>query len=61
MADQTTSKHSGNLMMSVGGMAAETFARLGESDTFRGVQREGKRYYTPLKKHTQHEWPWTGP
>lgn len=61
MADQTTSKHPGDLMMLVGGMAAEIFAWLGESDTFTAGYREGKRYYTPLKKHTQHEWPWTGP
>lgn len=49
MADQTTSKHPGDLMMLVGGMAAETFAWLGESDTYSGVQRREEVLH-PTKK-----------
>lgn len=49
---QTTSKHPGNLMMSGGGMAAETFARLGESDNFRqGVERREEVLHPAKKAH----------
>ncbi len=38
-------------MMLRGGMAAETFARLGESDTFRGVERMEEVLHPAKKAH----------
>ncbi len=38
-------------MMLGGGMAAETFVRLGESDTFRGVERREEVLHPAKKAH----------